>query len=107
MTIDGELATQQTCTLKADVAPTAGASQAPSRDGVNSLLVKRDYDICQAPCERFCNAGSGGPNPYGANSLFDVLLLGLTYRGLHNRLSNHCRVCDIKIMQHLILNISL
>ncbi|KIP07112.1 hypothetical protein PHLGIDRAFT_118362 [Phlebiopsis gigantea 11061_1 CR5-6] len=56
--IDGKPYTVHGCTPKAGTSPTR-------RDdgGLGVSLVKKNDDLCGAPCTTYCNSGSGGPNP--------------------------------------------
>lgn len=58
--IDGKPYTVHSCTLKAGTSPTR------RDDGLGVSLVKKNDDLCGAPCTTYCNGGSGGPNPKGA-----------------------------------------
>ncbi|KIP07106.1 hypothetical protein PHLGIDRAFT_430031 [Phlebiopsis gigantea 11061_1 CR5-6] len=55
--IDGKPYTVHSCTLKAGTSPTR------RDDGLGVSLVKKNDDLCGAPCTTYCNGGSGGPNP--------------------------------------------
>ncbi|KIP07107.1 hypothetical protein PHLGIDRAFT_118358 [Phlebiopsis gigantea 11061_1 CR5-6] len=65
--IDGLPYTVQSCTPKASTSP---ARRDASELGAS--LVKKNDDLCGAPCTTYCNSGSGGPNPNDCTTLANV-----------------------------------
>lgn len=63
-TLNGVPYTVHQCTTKPGVSAPATVEE--------SSLVKRNTNLCGAPCNTYCNPGGGGPDPNGTLRLCSV-----------------------------------